>query len=386
MENAVAFAMERTKSPTLFIGGGTTGEAAICDKTPHRYLAQRYRELEMCAHTNSLKYKPGKVPRWTKQQVLERGWQAWQDLDHRCGEELHRTHGYTTKVDGSQDKFLDSSIAPFWKQLGMRDARLKIATQVKTLMEQKIVREWSDAAELLEAHDPHRVSFEGEEDFHMENGSDSEDSEHDVDDDAGDGDDGDDVGDDDAGDDDDGDGGPGGLATHGDDADLQGDVEGDADRDDHGDDDAAGGGGGGPDDSTDGFGQGLFEDAAAPGGETCREEATRTLRDEKDPDKVDKLERIGAMAEEIGQGSLARDIKERVRKWKGGDELHRCWHRHSHCKASARTRRPDSSKAHRRGRPCGEASEEPVKDSRRTTENCAFREVQDFKRSEEGRV
>ena len=37
------FAQERTTSPTLFIGGGTTGEAAACDETPHRFLAQRYR-------------------------------------------------------------------------------------------------------------------------------------------------------------------------------------------------------------------------------------------------------------------------------------------------------------------------------------------------------
>ena len=43
MEEAVDFAQERTTSPTLFIGGGTTGEAAVCDKTPHRFLAQRYR-------------------------------------------------------------------------------------------------------------------------------------------------------------------------------------------------------------------------------------------------------------------------------------------------------------------------------------------------------
>ena len=36
--------MERTKSPTLLIGGGTTGEAAVCDETPHRFLSLRYKE------------------------------------------------------------------------------------------------------------------------------------------------------------------------------------------------------------------------------------------------------------------------------------------------------------------------------------------------------
>jgi hypothetical protein len=39
--------------PPFFFGGGTTGEVAVCDETPHRFLAQRYRELEMCAHTDA---------------------------------------------------------------------------------------------------------------------------------------------------------------------------------------------------------------------------------------------------------------------------------------------------------------------------------------------
>ena len=29
-------------APTLFIGGGTTGEAAVCDQPPHMVLAQKY--------------------------------------------------------------------------------------------------------------------------------------------------------------------------------------------------------------------------------------------------------------------------------------------------------------------------------------------------------
>ena len=109
MEGAVQYAMDRTKSPTLFIGGGTTGEAAVCDKTPHRVMSLRYREAEMCAHTNSLKYRPGQVPRWTKQNVLDRGWQTWQGFDHKCGDELHKTHGFTNPVDGTEDGALDSS-------------------------------------------------------------------------------------------------------------------------------------------------------------------------------------------------------------------------------------------------------------------------------------
>ena len=33
--------------PILFIGGGTTGVAAVCDEMPHRFLAQRHRSQLM---------------------------------------------------------------------------------------------------------------------------------------------------------------------------------------------------------------------------------------------------------------------------------------------------------------------------------------------------
>ena len=53
-EEAHAFALERTLSPTLMLGGGITAEAAVCDKTPHRVLAQRYKELESRDHMQAL--------------------------------------------------------------------------------------------------------------------------------------------------------------------------------------------------------------------------------------------------------------------------------------------------------------------------------------------
>ena len=184
-ETAMAFGLERTLSPTLMIGGGTTGEAAVCDKTPHRFMAQRYKEHEMCAHTNSLNLRPHQVPRWTKQQVLLRGWQTWQDHDHSCGEELCLSHGYTNKVDvdGSEDSKLDSSIVHFWSLLNMKEARMKLKGQVRLLQSQCLVTHWSDAADLLEPHDPHRVAFEGEEDAPIYECDDGEDDDFDTDDD-----------------------------------------------------------------------------------------------------------------------------------------------------------------------------------------------------------
>ena len=66
---ALSDARKRTKSPTLLIGGGNTGEAAICDETPHRFLALRYKEqaamaaaAAVVAQQDSPQQPPGQEP------------------------------------------------------------------------------------------------------------------------------------------------------------------------------------------------------------------------------------------------------------------------------------------------------------------------------------
>ena len=43
----------------------------------------------MSAHTNSLSLRPENVPKCSKQEVLDRGWQSLQELGHSGGSELH---------------------------------------------------------------------------------------------------------------------------------------------------------------------------------------------------------------------------------------------------------------------------------------------------------
>ena len=109
-EDAIRLARMRTTSPTLFIGGGTTAEAAVCDKKPHRDLQRIYKALEAEDALEALQLQPEKVPSWSKTDVLARGWQAWNQLDHAAGRDLHISCGYTTALDGTQDHLLDSSI------------------------------------------------------------------------------------------------------------------------------------------------------------------------------------------------------------------------------------------------------------------------------------
>ena len=69
----------------------------------------------------------------------------------------------------------------------MTEVRKRLATQVKRLMEQQIINSWSDASDILEAHDPHRVCFEGEEDAAiLTDNEDTDGDDDDVDDDESD--------------------------------------------------------------------------------------------------------------------------------------------------------------------------------------------------------
>ena len=47
--------------------------------------------------------------------------------------ELHRDHGYTTALDGTDDKDLDSSIMHFLDRLGMWRVRRQIALEMRKL-------------------------------------------------------------------------------------------------------------------------------------------------------------------------------------------------------------------------------------------------------------
>jgi len=75
--------VRRTLSPDLFLGGGTTGQGAVCDKTPHRILALNYKAIEGRGHMKVLLLRPKQLPKWTKQDVLRRGYEALAEIGPR---------------------------------------------------------------------------------------------------------------------------------------------------------------------------------------------------------------------------------------------------------------------------------------------------------------
>ena len=343
-EEAAAMAMERCLTPTLLLGGGTTAEAAVCDKQPHRCLERTYQDLELHDSMVSLQERPGKVPHWSKQDVLDRGWKAWNAFDHTCGENLHRTHGYTTALDGSDDKDLDSSITHFWERLDMSRVRKQIVVDVAQLMQSGLIQEWADVGNILEEHDPHRRMLPGEEDGLVLE-TDDRDSDSDDDDDEGDDADGDD-GDDDGhgggkqglsahdGDDGDANGADGGAGGHGGEGGGGGAGGGSGD-DDNGDGDGGGAGGGGAgsgdahdhggNDGGEGREDGGFQVAerrafgvASPCefqcGLTPKERARRTLRLEGDPERIKILHECMVKLQSIGEGASAAVMREKLRQ------------------------------------------------------------------------
>ena len=311
-QQALDFTLERTLSPTVMLGGGTTGQGAVCDKTPHRILAKSYIELESRDHTAALTMKHNAVPKWTKQDVLNRGYEAWCELDHECGFLLHQSHGYTTAIE-HEDHLLDSSILQFWhhSQLDMPTTRKKLRTQVEELFESKIITEWADAWMLMEPHDNHRAGAVGEEAGLIVDVPDDEDDDEDID---------DDWHDDDGDDGDDGRGGErtclsnrgekGGVAQPGDDgADVSGGADGSGsgghDGSDHADEACQGG-----------LGSTHASENTAGGlpAETVEEEASRLLDKSAGPRKRAMLEQIARTLESLGESSVASEVRTRLRK------------------------------------------------------------------------
>ena len=60
---------------------GRKGARACCVKTLHRIMAQRYKEIESRDHMNALRRRPNSLPKWSKQEVLNRVCETWCSLD-----------------------------------------------------------------------------------------------------------------------------------------------------------------------------------------------------------------------------------------------------------------------------------------------------------------
>ena len=311
-EDAFDFAERQVLSPTLLIGGGAT-EMSVCDNNPHRFLAKRYKELEQVANLQKLTARPDQVPTATKQDVLDRGWQAWCDFDQNSGFDLHKALGYTTAVDGSEEHLIAEDAKHFWDVLEMRVVRQQLAAEVRQLNDQGVITNWNDAKDLVEVHANHRIMYEGEEDAAIQEGD--EDSSDDGE-----------PGDEGEGDSDDDDGNQGGgLTTYkkGEEGGNEGgEGDGSGGEEQASEPDAPGGGGsGGPaTDTADGrsltgvFGGGLTTYASDECKETCHEEAVRTLSEQSNTSKQQLLENIARLAAEAGEPSLARDVQDRLRK------------------------------------------------------------------------
>ena len=74
----------KTRSPALLLGGGITGLVQIPDVVVHARLQNIYKRLEAAAHQDALRLRPGKVPSWSKNDVMRRGYEL-------AGEGFYRT-------------------------------------------------------------------------------------------------------------------------------------------------------------------------------------------------------------------------------------------------------------------------------------------------------
>ena len=72
-EDVIAVAQLKTGAPPLFLGGGVTGLMQVPDVILRARLSSIYKRLEAEDHMRAVTLRPGKVPSWTKKDVMRRG-------------------------------------------------------------------------------------------------------------------------------------------------------------------------------------------------------------------------------------------------------------------------------------------------------------------------
>ena len=203
----------------VFHGGGVTGLEQVNDTHLHALVQRSMEQLETQEQYEQRRQHPGRVPKLSRQAVIDIVREMWLGIDH---EAVSRAGYLQTGPKLPADQGVDAlykDLQPFWHRVDGDAIRREAKASVAEMWNNGAISDWADAATLIEDHVPHPQTEEGLEAVEV-NVTDDEDADGD---DAGDG--GDDAGD--GGDDD----APGGAAAgHADDADddAASDKDGDA--------------------------------------------------------------------------------------------------------------------------------------------------------------
>ena len=77
--------------------------------------------------------RPTKIPRRTRQILVDDITQTWNAFDHNLGVVGHKQTGCTLALDGSEDHLIYHDLLPWWNELGMAKVREDICLAEATL-------------------------------------------------------------------------------------------------------------------------------------------------------------------------------------------------------------------------------------------------------------
>ena len=147
----------------LRVGGYLAGLVQVEDTHAHGPMTAAYKRRETRDAYDQLSVRPDCLPSTTRQTVLDRALDAWNDVNHLACSQGFVGNGIANALDGSQDADLTADVVDLWHEIGMPAHRDEIRAEVANAIAEGQVSTFEDYVRLLKPYDDHPVMREGQE-------------------------------------------------------------------------------------------------------------------------------------------------------------------------------------------------------------------------------
>ena len=149
----------------LRVGGHLTGLVQVEDTHAHGPYTAEYKRCETEDAYQQLLVRPDRLPSTSRQTVLDRAVQAWDNVNHESCSYGFVQNGIANALNGDEDGDLSPDVADFWAELQMSAKRTAIREEVRAALASGQVTQFEDYWKLLKPYDDHAYMQEGEEAF-----------------------------------------------------------------------------------------------------------------------------------------------------------------------------------------------------------------------------
>ena len=147
----------------LRVGGHLTGLVQVEDTHAHGPMTAAYKRRETEDAFEQLSVRPDCLPSTSRQTVLDRALDAWNDVNHLASSQGFVGNGIANALDGSEDADLTADVVDLWHEIGMPAHRDEIRTEVTNAIAVGQVSTFEHYVRLLKPYDDHPVMREGQE-------------------------------------------------------------------------------------------------------------------------------------------------------------------------------------------------------------------------------